>query len=685
MKNTIRIRIYHILVNKQPGIRQRYHERHDCAAGAAKVGSWIYLLWLNFQYYILRCRKIGDAVEVKIYEEAPLLLNESESMREGWECPGVDEFVRACMDYDVISFDLFDTLLFRPFSEPTDLFYLMGDRLGLLDFKRMRIRAEAAAREGGKGKGSNCREVTLKEIWFQLAQDVGADAREGMRLEMELEQRLCYANPFMGRVWERLAQSGKTMIVVSDMYLPGAFLRELLHRNGFVGESALYVSCEYGASKAAGNLYERVKEDYRDKRLIQIGDNAVSDVQRAREHGFAVLPYFNCDWKGASFRARDMSPIVGGAYRGIVNHVLYNGTEHFSQAEEFGLIYGGLFVVGYCSFIHEYACAHGIGRILFLSRDGDILRRAYEKLYPSEEARYVYWSRAAAVKLMADYDRQDFFRRFLYHKANQGKTIGCALREMGLGCLEAEFEKELGINDSCSRFFHRTLTDKSATELEVFLREHWKMVLEQYAPEQEAAARYYNLQLADCEKALVVDIGWAGSGFASLRYLVERVWNIPCRLTGMVAGTNTVHNAEADASESFLQSGSLVAYLYSQSHNRDLLKKHDPSKDYNVYWELLLSSPTKQFLGFRMQDGETVPVFGKEDANQSGIREIQSGILRFVEEYRKRFEGFPEMRRISGRDAYAPMLLAAGHHEAYLKQIAAMFSLEVSVNCDLSS
>lgn len=41
-----------------------------------------------------------------------------------------------------------------------------------------------------------------------------------------------------------------------------------------------------------------------------------------------------------------------------------------------------------------------------------------------------------------------------------------------------------------------------------------------------------------------------------------------------------------------------MAYLYSGQMNRDLLKKHDPNKDYNVFWELLLSSLTPSFQGF---------------------------------------------------------------------------------------
>ena len=81
----------------------------------------------------------------------------------------------------------------------------------------------------------------------------------------------------------------------------------------------------------------------------------------------------------------------------------------FSMEYEYGYVYGGLFVVGYCHFIHAYYEQHHLDQVLFLARDGDILRRVYQKLYPDDRTVYVYWSRKAATKLMADEDKHDFF------------------------------------------------------------------------------------------------------------------------------------------------------------------------------------------------------------------------------------------------------------------------------------
>ncbi|MBR6344141.1 MAG: hypothetical protein IKR70_00215, partial [Lachnospiraceae bacterium] len=130
------------------------------------------------------------------------------------------------------------------------------------------------------------------------------------------------------------------------------------------------------------------------------------------------------------------------------------------------------------------------------------------------------------------------------------------------------------------------------------------------------------------------------------------------------------------ATESFLQTGRLVSYMYSQSHNRDLLKLHDPGKDYNIYFELLLASPTPQFIGF-YPDGLH---FGKKDIDPDKAKEIQVGIIDFVKEYTTRFKAYPYMKCISGRDAYAPIIAASGNNRKYLKMMAKRLGIIINVD-----
>lgn len=52
------------------------------------------------------------------------------------------DLARVLMNYDVISFDIFDTLLFRPFEKPTDLFIILQDKWDYVNFYNIRIEME---------------------------------------------------------------------------------------------------------------------------------------------------------------------------------------------------------------------------------------------------------------------------------------------------------------------------------------------------------------------------------------------------------------------------------------------------------------------------------------------------------------------------------------------------------------
>lgn len=668
----MRTKLYHFLVNKHAGINERYHRVHDGAHGLTKIYSWFYLIGLNFCYYVLFCHSLGESLNGVIYEEKNLPLHESESALAAKEHISVEACVKKLMAYDVISFDIFDTLIFRPFSEPTDLFFFLGETFGMLDFKRIRMEMEQKEREECYKKHGHT-EITVQDIWNRIEREVGIPADKGIMAEQELEMKFCYANPYMLEVFAQLIQHGKQIIIVSDMYLPEYFLHELLEKNGYQGIDKIYVSCEYQRNKATGSLFQMVREDaLHGRKVIHVGDNMISDIDMAGKYGFDTFYYPNVNKDTRVYRPYDMSPVVGGAYRGIVNTYLHCGVAEYSMEYEYGFVYGGIFALGYCSFIHEYCRSHHMDKILFLSRDGDILKQVYDKLFPNDHTEYAYWSRVVATKLMAAENRYDYFRRFLYHKVNQGKSMETILKAMELDELLEELPTEISRD--------RLLTDRNVERVKQFVEERWNKVIHIYSNQMLAAKEYYQMLLQGCHNVCAVDIGWAGSGAVSLDHLIKCVWKIPCKVIGLVAGTNTIHNAEPETSEMQLQTGALAAYLYSSSMNRDLLKKHNPNRNYNVYWELLLSSPSRQFRGFYFDvNGKVAFDFGSQDANLSGIEEIQSGILDFVDCYQRHFNEIPYMYQISGRDAYAPMLVAASYGEAYLKKIEERFTFKTAV------
>ncbi len=193
-----RIAIYNLLVNRQPGISARYHKLHNGSGRIVKILSWVYLLYLNFAYYILQFRFLGRIPGMSIYESKSLNCRQSESNEYLQQNPEltVEHYVEKLSQYDIISFDVFDTLIFRPLALPVDVFHMLGQAFGVMDFKNIRVRAELEAREIYNAREGN-KEICLSDIWDNIEEKVGISSEGGQRIEKALEQKLCYANPFM--------------------------------------------------------------------------------------------------------------------------------------------------------------------------------------------------------------------------------------------------------------------------------------------------------------------------------------------------------------------------------------------------------------------------------------------------------------------------------------------------------
>jgi len=645
--------IYGILVESNADVRhfhQRYASSMKRAGRYSRVLSLLYLIKLTLLIRILRLKKYKISKN-KNYSKPYCAGAESEL---SYSSP--EAFSEKLPEFDVVSFDVFDTLLLRPFDSPKDLFHIVGQKLEYLDFADIRVRSEYEARKLDKSG-----EINIYDIYGHMEKYCGIDSETGVKTEFETEFDLLYANPFIKKVYDILIKKNKKIIAVTDMYLPCAMIKKILDNCGYNGISEIFVSCEYKKSKFSGALFEAVKQKTGpDLKYIHIGDNPLSDYERAKKHGFSAVRYKNVNQKGAKHRAYDMSAIVGAAWRGVVNAHFHAGLNKFSMAYEYGFMCGGLFVLGYCGYIYKYVQARGIEKILFLSRDGEILKKVYDGLYPANNSEYVLWSRRAAAKLGSDKFKYDYFRRFIRHKTNTNTSISNVFKRMDLGGLLPEFEKEYNIPGTAG------LDSKNAEKLTEYLIGNWEGVQKAYAKENENAKNYYAGVIGGCKKVCTVDIGWAGSGGVILAYLIKDVWNLDCRAYTVLAGTNSAGNAEPDMSEGFLQSEKMSAYLYSQSHNRDIYNSHNPGKMHNVFFEFLLGSKSPGFIGF----GDPGLVFEEENIENNALTdEIHAGILDFVNIYKRRFEGYDFMFNISGADAYAPFRHLTADKNKYFKKL----------------
>lgn len=197
------------------------------------------------------------------------------------------ELVDKLATYDVVSFDIFDTLIIRDVDKPTDLFYRLEEKNGLPAFHDNRIRAEMdARRSSGKPNG----EIDIFDIYQELSRYYSLDVNQRVREELAAEKMICHANPAIKELYRLLVEKGCRMIAVSDMYIPEKYLCELLEECGYTKIRQVYVSCDHGVGKGNGALQKLVQSELGDKlHVIHIGDNFASDVRGSELAGWNAV------------------------------------------------------------------------------------------------------------------------------------------------------------------------------------------------------------------------------------------------------------------------------------------------------------------------------------------------------------------------------------------------------------
>ena len=537
---------------------------------------------------------------------------------------------------------------------------MLGLKHNVSGFEQYRRWAERDARKAAYEKTGST-EIDIYDIYRELNKYIGLDIDKAVQMEFDTEMDMVYANPYAKRVFDLLTANGKRVIALSDMYLPGEMIGKLLDKCGYRGFEDILVSCEHGCSKRNQGLYAIASDRFgKSLKYAHIGDNPVSDVKSAQESGWKPFLYKNVNEAGMFYRAQGMSKITGSAYAGIVNAHLHSGIKKYSVPYEYGFVYGGILVLGYCRFIHNYVQKNGIEKILFLSRDGNILKKVYDNLYPGNQSEYVYWSRIAAARIAVKKYPHEFLLRFIKYNAFQSPKMRDVFESMGLPGL-CRYFSGYGLEED-------TILDKengpSAMRL---VRDHWAEVFEVFAPENEAARLYFGSVLEGCKSACAVDIGWAASGPMTLKYLIEDEWNLGCGITGMVAGTKSV--VDFNILEPQLVSGGIVSYMFSQRHNHHLYGMHNIGKRHSIFSEMLLSAPSPSFAGFKLEDdGDFSLKFDlPEVEGYETMNEIQQGILDFSEVYTGRFRDYPYMLNISGSDAYLAVRQIITCTQYYLK------------------
>lgn len=545
-----------------------------------------------------------------------------------------------------VSFDLFDTLIVRLFRKPTDLFAHLEESTQATGFQSARIAAEQEARSLAAGCGVH--EVTLDEIYTQLHPSYQPLRQK----ELALERLMCQANPEMQEVFRCALESGKPVFIASDMYLPREVVTAILEDAGYQGYQKLLLSSETRRPKATGEMYEDLiaVSGLEAGQILHIGDHPYTDGQAAREKGLQTYSYTplrqsagnnrNSAYFAVLNRYAEQEP-AASILEGLVTAYEASQPAH-TYWESFGYKYTGILAYGYMKWLKERLDHLGITRVYFMLRDGFVLKRVFDRLFPQFETYEIYGSR----------------RLFLFAGMRSYRDIQLYITGLHTkGITYAQFWDRLSLEDEAfhARYLEafpmqaqRISSEGQLRELDAFMEAHEADLLAAGREERAALAAYFQ-QIDLLEgPAAIVDLGWKGSmlrGLENVCHLLGR----PAELTGFFLGTHTCNTPGLRVESYLLDHGHATG-----ARNAKVLLEYG----YIVpILESAFSAPHQSILKLKQQDGEMIPIYqdssAHEEARSGMCRQVLDGILAFAADMGRIETVFP--LPISREAALAPM------------------------------
>ena len=211
----------------------------------------------------------------------------------------LNSLIKSISDYDVISFDIFDTLLLRNVLFPSDIFKLLAEkaisRFNIEGFNYVRISAETDGRIHSPDD-----DISIQKIYENIAHTYSDEiANELMSTEIDLELENICANELAIKVYNEAVKQNKRIVLITDSCLDENTMQKMLKKCGITEYEKLYISGQIGMAKGTGNLWRYAIDDTGadPRKWLHIGDDYNSDAVVPRSFNITTA-YLRCprDW-----------------------------------------------------------------------------------------------------------------------------------------------------------------------------------------------------------------------------------------------------------------------------------------------------------------------------------------------------------------------------------------------------
>ena len=320
------------------------------------------------------------------------------------------DLLSAIENAKVVSFDLFDTLAIRNISSFEGVLKLVDARfrekgINIPNFVNKRLKTEKELSFDNAPK--------LGEIYTEVLKDFGEfsfSADELAGIEFEVDKNLIEERRDVVDLLNGLVKKNKLVYITSDSYYTKEQISQILERIGVASVTDVLISCEYGTSKT-GNLFEELKAVSGEADILHVGDDIVADIESAKRHGINTFQIYS---------AAELLELVGGLKLSETENSLSDQIKvgmfvanlfnspfqfeddekriHAEDAKDVGYLFCAPVIMDFTKWFEEESKDAGNTNRWLCARDGYLLKRLYEIMFPSQKAEYFYTSRISAIR-----------------------------------------------------------------------------------------------------------------------------------------------------------------------------------------------------------------------------------------------------------------------------------------------
>lgn len=263
-----------------------------------------------------------------------------------------------------------------------------------IDLLQMRRMAEADAADEHF-------EYKISEVAHRLAPLLARpeeDFRESfLAQELYIEKAAISPDPVIS---ELIANHDGRKIVLSDFYMPGTALEELLSHSRIKQIGRVYSSSDHMATKRAGHLYDLVtKNEALDSgSVLHVGDRFSADVAAARMRGIEAFHYYSPSHQPRLDKLdRDFWGHVTGDCTIYARGLAQELDHHSGDAPSLEML--SVAATSFVLQVMEQALRHRVEKIFFFTREGCFFRRIYDILVARDVFDLGHYPEAAILEV----------------------------------------------------------------------------------------------------------------------------------------------------------------------------------------------------------------------------------------------------------------------------------------------